>query len=582
MYTTSCRVQATLLAATAATSAFLPSQSRVIDLDRNGSSVPDGFVTWRDATYFHATRYSTAGRPLAQSLWRTDGTAAGTRDLTPPGTTWRSVLELTPTADRLFFVTVDDATGRELWSTDGTPAGTSQVADIGPGPWSGMVQQLRVVGDVLFFVAATPYSTPFGTFYERNLELWRSDGTTAGTRLVVDLSPGLRSSVLGSGLRQLTTHDGLLYFGADPTQNNPGLYVSDGTASGTTRVSSFADRITRIESMDANLYLLSGGDLWVTSGGAASTRLLVRGTFRDVFPSTAAVFLTAGPNLSSWRNGQLTRLGNFRSTSWHRIVGGRLWFRGEQPGTGLEPWISDGTLAGTRLVADLVSGPAHGLVYGGGPFGPHYFTRPGNDDRVLFTADSPLGYQAWVSDGTSTGTRRLTSLSYQSRTFSGPIHYHRHDTRILFRSYDTFGDFELWSMPVAITEAPVLEHYGVGCDAAGQAPPRIRPTGLPLLGNSSFTLSLDGAGPGALTGLLAGPERARTAWTNCSPAISGTMSAFLIGADQAGQATLQLPIPRQPVFLGTAVAFQWAAIDITGSTTGRLDLTDGLRLIVGR
>ena len=63
-------------------------------------------------------------------------------------------------------------------------------------------------------------------------ELWRSDGTAAGTTLVKDIRPGIASSGPGS----LTIVNGTLFFGADDGANGRELWTSDGTATGTTLV----------------------------------------------------------------------------------------------------------------------------------------------------------------------------------------------------------------------------------------------------------------------------------------------------------------------------------------------------------
>ncbi len=78
-------------------------------------------------------------------------------------------------------------TGSELWKTDGSVAGTVLVKDIAPGqrfgyvPYSSYPLGLTVLGGTLYFSASNGL--------ER--ELWKSDGTTAGTTLAVDVYPAL-------------------------------------------------------------------------------------------------------------------------------------------------------------------------------------------------------------------------------------------------------------------------------------------------------------------------------------------------------------------------------------------------------
>src|SRR5262249_19341965 len=114
------------------------------------------------------------------------------------------------------FVANDGSTGLELWKTDGTVAGTVRVADIRPGlPGSIGTAASAVVGGVLYFPAND------GTTGQ---ELWRSDGTSAGTTLVKDLAQGASSS----NLANFTAVSSKLFF-----TDGSGLAVSDGTAAGT-------------------------------------------------------------------------------------------------------------------------------------------------------------------------------------------------------------------------------------------------------------------------------------------------------------------------------------------------------------
>ena len=105
----------------------------------------------------------------------------------------------------LFFTANDGTNGHELWKSDGTAAGTVLVKDIYPGSGNSFARfsvNLTNVGGTLFFTANDGVN---GT------ELWKSDGTAAGTVLVKDINPGSSSSYP----RYLTNVGGTLFFTAN-------------------------------------------------------------------------------------------------------------------------------------------------------------------------------------------------------------------------------------------------------------------------------------------------------------------------------------------------------------------------------
>ena len=68
--------------------------------------------------------------------------------------------------DTVLFAADDGVHGRELWRTDGTAAGTAMVADLTPGPTGSAPRELTVVDGIAYFTAGAT-------------EFWRSDGTAA-------------------------------------------------------------------------------------------------------------------------------------------------------------------------------------------------------------------------------------------------------------------------------------------------------------------------------------------------------------------------------------------------------------------
>ncbi len=147
------------------------------------------------------------------SIWLTDGTSEGTRVfVTLPDI---GLGEHIAFGDTILFVHQGDS-GHELWRTDGSPAGTFLVKDINAGPADSDISGFIEFGDSVYFAADDGV---------HGSELWKSDGTEAGTLLAADLNSGLFSSY---PVQFLVVGD-KFYFAAG-TGGIHAVWVSEGTA----------------------------------------------------------------------------------------------------------------------------------------------------------------------------------------------------------------------------------------------------------------------------------------------------------------------------------------------------------------
>lgn len=174
-------------------------------------------------------------------LWKSNGTPGGTVAVSAPGI-WsknqQPIQNLFNHAGKVYFSADDGIHGRELWASDGTAAGTTMVKDINPGSASssgGTIGLAAGAGNVIYFLADDGVHGP---------ELWRSDGTEAGTRLVADIEPGSE----GIEVWKAIAVGPRLYFHATTKQYGAELWTSDGSDEGTVLV---ADLIPGAGSSDA-------------------------------------------------------------------------------------------------------------------------------------------------------------------------------------------------------------------------------------------------------------------------------------------------------------------------------------------
>ncbi|HEX3526994.1 MAG TPA: ELWxxDGT repeat protein [Thermoanaerobaculia bacterium] len=302
-----------------ATAALLPSLAAaqtatlVKDISQGigGDAVPLGQITLAQGKIFFVT--DPTGSPTP---WVSDGTQAGTRMLTEDcdhEPSCDGVTMLGAAGGVAFWSRVND-----LWTSDGTRAGTARLQ--APTP------DIRLLTDGVFFGGAF---LTFGCSTETGCQLWRTDGTVAGTRLVHDLVPGPAGGLTGS----LTVAGSHVFFGAGDGSRALGLWVTDGTAAGTHRIGDLSfSTLDHLTAAGDRVYFLAktsaGLQVWTSDGTAAGT-----------------VMLTNLPSAASFPEPE--------SEIWFRGTGSRVYFIADDVVHGQEIWRSDGTAAGTQRITDF-------------------------------------------------------------------------------------------------------------------------------------------------------------------------------------------------------------------------------------
>ena len=269
--------------------------------------------------------------------------------------------------------------GTELWRTDGTAAGTYMVRDVNPGAQSSIPQSLTEMGGNVYFVANDGVNRH---------QIWKSDGTASGTFMLTSFStasgtlPQLSLGVVG---------ETLFISGFD---SEWGVWKSDGTVEGTVKLRAFGggfsgvkpDHFTTIGDV---IYFTandgtSGTELWKSDGTAEGT---VR--VKDIFAGTS------GSTPTSLFNHQ-----------------GTLYFAASDGALGSELWRSDGTEAGTALVKDIVPGSVGSR--------PTEFIAV--NDVLYFLAEDDSFQELWRTDGTAGGTVQVYGAVRELIEYDGALY----------------------------------------------------------------------------------------------------------------------------------------------------------------
>jgi ELWxxDGT repeat protein len=350
---------------------------------------------------------------FGEELWASDGSYAGTRivkDIQPgvDGSLGRD--GFVNLNSRVFFFADDGLTGVELWSSDGTESGTSLVIDINPGPGDSghryaplNSRKLVRVGDIFYFAADD------GVHGD---ELWRSDGSAAGTFMVSDIyAEG------DSGPSQITAVGARVYFTATTEQGRK-LWLSDGTEAGTYPVDYRSPRSPSAQNLTE-----VGGKLFFVSDGCSPT------TQSGCTPSGRELFVTDG-TAEGTINLDL-RPGNASSYPQHLTSSnGRLYFSASNDGQATNLWVSDGTTTGTVQVTTDA------------PFAPSAITDV--NSTLLFSGyDATHGRELWASDGTSVGTWLVKDIFPGSKG-SDPINLFEVRGSLVFSAQNGEHGIEPW------------------------------------------------------------------------------------------------------------------------------------------
>ncbi len=464
-------------------------------------------------------------------LWKTDGTDAGTvivADINP-NEAHSYPDNFVASGNKLYFTADDGSKGRELWVTDGTS--TQMVIDITNNSGSTEFGEMIGANGSLYFVANAP---------SIGKELWKTDGTTIGTYAVEDIAAG----TAGSTPSNLTLANGMLFFSADDNERGRELWKTDSAGETVTIVKEIYDgdssNPSGLFAFNNNLYFwandgVHGSEIWVSTS-SGETRLLKDLATGTGFSTISSLVVDGNHawftdyNTGIWRTdgtndgtvnireqmGQTYKLllktedklyavahipefdteqilcsngteellslhyNTFTSIVWMMEMNGILYIAGEQPGTGMELWKSNGEFGDVTIVSDINPGAQGSFPYAPFIFNDAMYFRaddgthgselwvckngvvemvkdisPGPDHgspqqffvsngKIFFNATDPEhGQELWISDGTEGGTHLVKDIR-EGINWSAPMSFASLNNVVYFVATDEEHGTEVW------------------------------------------------------------------------------------------------------------------------------------------
>ena len=338
--------------------------SRIMPAAAGTSEGTGGLVSFAGVALFSITD-STWGTvsPGAMTLWRSDGTAAGTRQIVTTAAGFESIGPLVAVAvgaGVALFAATDGKGVAGLWSTDGVKATLI-------GHYAG-VQDITAFGSQVAFSALDAAG---------HLQLWISDGTAAGTHVV------LPAGAAASGLAPLGLFDysGMIGFTGTDSSGHASLWLGDGTTAGTAAVASASGAsfqsateavagsgsVVLLDSLHSATYVALDGD--TVRGGVDAASVQAPAGNVSVIGGSGALTFTGG-------SGTSTVIGGSGATTLNGGSGGGMFTAGRAGGSVLAASGGNTTLTGggalDRLFGagsgstTLVAGQGRETLVGGG------------------------------------------------------------------------------------------------------------------------------------------------------------------------------------------------------------------------
>jgi ELWxxDGT repeat protein len=365
-----------------------------------GSSFPANFTPQQGLTYLFTAFTEDHGVELWRSMVVNER-ATLVKDINPghlPGA-YSSMSQL---KNKVLFGGQTLTEGNELWISDGTSSGTQLLKDIWPGSNASqptLYGAAGVFGDSVVVFLANDGTGP---------ELWRSNGTAAGTYPLLDMNPGAGGiSLLG----KLTRLGRYAYFSVYSQNQGYRVWRTNGTKAGTEAIASALGQ-NFVAYQDKILFNgeepYSGAELWCYDTLRRFSFLL-----NDINP---------GPASSNPAN--------------FAVFDKLLYFSANDGKSGVELWKTNGIRNATTLFQDINPGAASSF--------PQELLAHGA--YLHFSAEEPFtGRELWYLPAGAPYAKPRADLNTGSAS-SNPAELTLYFNEIFFRADDGKSGIELWKI----------------------------------------------------------------------------------------------------------------------------------------
>lgn len=383
-----------------------------------GSTNIAAIIPARDFVYVITSDITFSPVASTDKIWKSDGTAAGTSLVyafqAASGFTNVGIFYSVSThrknysvdGNTLYFSAYDTTNGKEIWKTDGTAAGTSLLKDVKIGTGTSQSSGFCKIPSTTLFIAQS---------VGLESKLWKTDGTNAGTEQIPVAEPFY---IVNQDMAKLG--DKVIFF-AHNTVDGYEPYVSDGTAAGTfmlKNINPTGNSLTT-QAMGLHLKMTDKYCYFIANNGTTNALWRTDGTIDgtiEVIPNVTNGISDAGYSTTDADN---------------------LWFL-EYSGSGaaIKLYKTNGTVAGSSLVHSTLSYGQNLATYKGAAW------FQARDIGALYNVE------VWRSDGLIVNTELALDIAGSSAS-SDPYAFFELNNKLYFfgkngsthNLYQYTGDF---------------------------------------------------------------------------------------------------------------------------------------------